>query len=156
MVMVVVVVVVMMVVVVVKMWWILLINDALDGAELLHLARDGDGAFVIKTVLFLRFLQELHEERMVDVDDRDDKPLTLLLPLTDQDRQTTLGDVFQLLLLLPRLLLMMMMVKVKVRDMDVEIQVVPFSCNPHFKQSCQKPYFFSFVQKKGKIFLGGL
>lgn len=150
------VVVMVMMVVVVEMWWILLINDALDGAELLHVARDCDGALVIKSVLFLRLLQELHEERMVDVDDRDDKPLTLLLPLTDQDRQTPLGDVFQLLL---RLLLMV--VKMKVRDMDVEIQVVPFPCNPHFQQSCQKPYFL-YKQKKKKeqknpwLFLGGL
>lgn len=126
--------VVVMVMMVVEDCWRLFINHALNGAELLHLARDGDGAVVIESVLLLRFLQEVHEERVVDVDDRDHKPLTLLLTLTDQDRQTTLGDVFQLLRI--RLILVVAVVMMKqVRNMDVEIQVVSFSNNPHLPKT---------------------
>lgn len=125
--------VVVMVMMVVEDCWRLFINHALNGAELLHLARDGDGAVVIESVLLLRFLQEVHEERVVDVDDRDHKPLTLLLTLTDQDRQTTLGDVFQLLRI--RLLVVAVVMMKQVRNMDVEIQVVSFSNNPHLPKT---------------------
>lgn len=128
------VVVVVVMMVVVEDCWLLFINNALDGAKLLHLARDGDGALVIESVLLLRFLQEVHEERVVDVDDRDHKPLTLLLTLTDQDRQTTLGDVFQLLGIRLLVVAVVMMMK-QVRNMDVEIQVVSFSNNPHFAKN---------------------
>lgn len=89
------------------------------------MARDGYRPLLIKSVLFLGFLQQLHEEWMVDVDHRDNEPL-LLLPLPHQDRQTPLGDVFQFLLLV------LVVVKMKMRNMDVEVQMVFVSNNPHF------------------------
>ncbi|WRX16910.1 hypothetical protein QQP08_009397 [Theobroma cacao] len=88
------VVVVVMVVVMVMMLVLFFIDHALNIAELLHVARDGDGALLIESVLFLGFLQKLHEERVVDIDHWDHKPL-LLLPLTYQDCQTPLWNIFQ-------------------------------------------------------------
>lgn len=102
----------MMVVVMVMMMvvGVFLVDDALDGAELLHVAGDGDGAFLIKAILVFSLLEKLHEERVVDVYHRDHKPL-LLLSLTHQYCKTAFWDVLQILLLL----------KMDVRKMNVEI-----------------------------------
>lgn len=53
---------VMVVVVVVGIFFF---NQVLEVAKLLHVARNVDGSFLIKTILFLGFLQQLHEEWMV-------------------------------------------------------------------------------------------
>ena len=52
---------VVLVVIVVVVEWLLFINHALDGAKLLNVARDGDGTLLVKSILFLSFLQQLHE-----------------------------------------------------------------------------------------------
>lgn len=61
-------------------------NDALDGPKLLHVARKSDGAGVIEPVLLLGFLQQLHEEWMVDVNHRNHEFLLLLTFMTHHDR----------------------------------------------------------------------
>lgn len=138
-----------MVVLLVVVDWLLLVNNALDGAKLLDVARYGDGSLLVKAKLFLSFLQQLHEERVVDVNHRDHKPL-LLFTLTHHDCQTPLWDVFQLFLVVMVVVVVVMdlvVVKVKVWHMDMEIQLVFVSTNPHFEQNpdSQKPYF---VQRK--------
>lgn len=105
----------MVVVVVVEVF--LPVDDALDGAEVLDVARDGDGAFLLEAVFVFGFLEQLHEQWVVHVHDRDDKPL-LLLPLAYQDRQTPFWNVLEVLLLL------VVVVKVEVRNVQVKAHVV--------------------------------
>nr|AFP55593.1 hypothetical protein [Rosa rugosa] len=76
---------------------LLLINQALNGEELLHVARDSDRTVVVETVLLLGFLQQLNEERVVDVNHRNHKPL-LLLALAHYHRHTPFWDVHRFLL----------------------------------------------------------
>ena len=80
--------------------------------ELLHMARDADGALLIETVLLLGFLQELNEERVVEVNHRHHEPL-LLFSQTNLDRQTPLRNVSDSHLLV---LVVVVMMKVKVRE----------------------------------------
>ena len=125
---------------------LLFIDHALNIAELLDVARDGDGAFLIKSILFLSFLQQLHEERVVDIDHWDHKPL-LLFPLTYQDCQTPFWNIF-------RVLLFMVMKAVKVRYMRVEINVVFVStchfssANPQSKKKQEKKHRIVLVKKR--------
>lgn len=95
-----VVVVAMVVAVVAMVVGLLLVNHALHIAKLLHMAWDGDGSFLLKPILLFCLLQQLHEERMIEVNDRDDEPL-LLLPLSHQHCKTALRDVPPLLLAAP-------------------------------------------------------
>lgn len=127
---------------------LLSIDHALDGAELLHVARNCDGTLLIKSKLFLSLLQQLHEEGMVDVDHRYNEPF-LLLTLTHQDCQTTLWDVFQfILLMLPVVvvvkvgLLLLLLVKVEVRHVNMEIQVVSVYTNRHKNQEKESLKYF--------------
>lgn len=93
-----------------------LINQALNRAEVLHVARNGDGAFLVEPVFLFSFFQQLHEQWVVHVHHRDHKPL-LLLPLPYQDGQTPFWNVLQILLLL----LLLVMVKVlKVRNVQMK------------------------------------
>lgn len=94
---------------------VLPVDDALDGAEVLDVARDGDGAFLLEPVFIFSFFQQLHEQWVVHVHDRNHKPL-LLLPLPYQDRQTPFRHVLRVLLLL--------VVKVEVRNVQVKAYVV--------------------------------
>lgn len=117
--------------------WLLLVNHALDGAKILDMARYGDGSLLVKAKLFLSFLQQLHEERVVDVNHRDHKPL-LLFTLTHHDCQTPLWDVFQFFIAVMVMVVVVMdlvVVKVKVWHVDMEIQLVFVSTNPHFEQN---------------------
>ena len=109
----VVVVVVVVVVAVVVVVGLLLVNHALDIAKLLHMAWDGYGSFLLKPILLFCLLQQLHEQRMIDVNDGDDKPL-LLLPLTHQNCKTPLWDVPHLLLI----------ITIPMVDMHVEIEKI--------------------------------
>lgn len=63
----------MVVVVVVVM--VFFVYHALDVLKFLDMARNIDGAFLIKPILFFSFLQQLHEEWVVDVDHWDYEPL---------------------------------------------------------------------------------
>lgn len=56
------------------------VDDALDAAEVLDVAREGDGAGVVETVLLLGRAEQRQEQRMVQVPHRHHEPL-LLLPL---------------------------------------------------------------------------
>lgn len=103
-----------MVVVVVVVVRLVLVNHALNLAELLHVARDGNGAFLIKPIFFLSLLQQLHEEWMVDVYNRDNNPL-LLLPLTHHNSQATLRNISH------HHHILLMMVEVKVGKVQVKI-----------------------------------
>ncbi|BAT78892.1 hypothetical protein VIGAN_02164700 [Vigna angularis var. angularis] len=107
----------MVVVVVVVVEAFLPVDDALDGTEVLDVARDGDGAFLLEPVFVFGFLQQLHEQWVVHVHDRDNKPL-LLLPLPYQHRQTPFWNVLQVLLLL------VVVRKVEVRNVQVKAHVV--------------------------------
>ena len=72
---------VVMVVVVMVMVMLFFVDHASNIAKVLDVARDGDGSLLIESVLFLSFFQELHEERVIDIDHWDHK-LLLFLPLT--------------------------------------------------------------------------
>lgn len=116
----------MMVVVVIMIMMvkrILLINDSLNGSELVHVARNGYGAFLIKSILFLSFLEELHEERVVDVDNRNNEPLSLLLGFSNHHSQTPLWDVFGHFFII-LLMIMIVVMKMNVRNMEVEIHMM--------------------------------
>lgn len=91
------------------------VNHALDVPKLLHVARDGDSPLLIKPVLLLSLLEELHEQWVVEVNHRHHKSL-LLLTLPHLDCQTPFWHVSDLLLL-PVLLLLM-----KMRQVQVEVQ----------------------------------
>lgn len=93
------------------------------------MTRNGDWAFLIKAILFLGFLQQLHEEWVVDVDHRDHKPLWLLA-LAHHDRQTALWNVFGLLVVLDMVMKKVGKVKVKI---EVVVFVVPVAAKPHFR-----------------------
>lgn len=95
--------VVVVVVVVVLVVVIVLINQSLYMAKLLNVARNIDGSLVIKPILFLRFLQQLHKQRMIDVNHGDYDPL-LLLSLTHHNCYAPLGNIF-----LPMVMMMMEM-----------------------------------------------
>lgn len=95
------------------------VHHALNSAKLLHVARNSDRTFVIESVLFLGLLQQLHEERVVDVDHWNHKPL-LILPLANHHCHTPFRDVFQLL----AVLVVVVMEKVGEVEVEVEVQVV--------------------------------
>lgn len=84
------------------------INHALYVPKVLHMTRDGYSAFLIEPVFFFSFLQQLHEQRVVEVHHRNYKSL-LLLSLAHLDRQTPFGYISGLLLVVPMVLIMMMM-----------------------------------------------
>ena len=109
-----------------------LINHALDGAKLFHVARDGNGAFLIKAIFIFSSLEKLHEEGVVDVNHWDHKSL-LLLTLAHQDCQTPFWDVLHILLLI-----LVMVMKMQVRNMQVKIYqmvfVIIISSKPHIFQ----------------------
>nr|ACU16104.1 unknown [Glycine max] len=89
----------MVVVVVVVMKGLVPINQATNVSEFLNMARDGDGALLVKAILFLCLFQKLHEERVVDVNHRHHEPL-LLFPLTNLDCHAPFWDPSELLLLI--------------------------------------------------------
>ncbi|PON71994.1 hypothetical protein PanWU01x14_068360 [Parasponia andersonii] len=120
MVVVVVVVVRMMIIMLMLVKRSLLINDSLNGSELIHVARNGDRALLIESVLFLGFLEKLHEERVVDVDNRNNEPLSLFLSLSNHHGQTPLWDIFHDHFFV----LLMMMMEMNVRNVKVEVHVL--------------------------------
>ncbi|XP_054798492.1 uncharacterized protein LOC129303297 [Prosopis cineraria] len=97
---------------------VFLVDDALDGAELLHVAGNSDRTFLIEAIFFFGLLQELQEERVVDVDHRNHEPL-LLLSLTHQYRETTFRNILQI-----TILLLLVVQKVDVRKMEMKINHV--------------------------------
>lgn len=98
------------------MMWIFLIDDALNVAKLLHVAGNSDRTFLIKAIFILSLLKKLHEERMVDVNHRNHKPL-LLLSLTNHNSQTPFWNILQIFLFL----MVVMMKKVNMREMNMKI-----------------------------------
>lgn len=113
---------------------LLLINQTLNGAELLDLAGNDDRTVVIETVLLLGFLQQLQEERVVDVNHRNHKPL-LLLALAHHHRHTPFWDVHCFLLQ-----------KVKTQVVVVVVVVVM-----HFVTAADEPHFFQKVRKYPRL-----
>lgn len=108
---------------------IFLINQALYMAKLLHVARNIDGALVIKPELFLSFLQQLRKQRMIDVNHRDYDPL-LLLSLTNHNCYAPLGNIFPFSLPM----VVVVVVVVKVGSVQMEIQE-HFVSTAHFKEN---------------------
>lgn len=84
-------------VMVLVMMGLLRIDHTLNISKLLHVARYGDSSLLIKPILLFRFLQQLHEERVIEICNRDYESL-LLLPLADVDRQTPFRNISHLLL----------------------------------------------------------
>lgn len=109
----------MVVVVVRVVEGLLPVNHALDVPKLLHVARDGDGALLIKAILFLSLLQELNEQWVIEVNHRHHKSL-LLFTLAHLDCQAPFWNISDPLFL-PTMMTMVMMVKVKVRQVQMEI-----------------------------------
>lgn len=124
--MVVMVVLVVMVVVVVG---IIFINHALNLAKLLHVTRDYYGTLMIKSILFFCFLQELYEEGMFEICNRNYDPLSLL-SRAHHDRQTPFWDIFQLLLLLMMMMMIMMMM---VRHVQMKTEMMMLLSTSHLK-----------------------
>ncbi|KAK8530701.1 hypothetical protein V6N13_030648 [Hibiscus sabdariffa] len=125
----------MVVVVVVVVVAVVLVDQALNMAELVDMARDGERAVMVETVLFLGSLQELLEEWVGHVHHRDHKPL-LLLSLTNHDCQASLWNISELLVS---------------RMTKVEIHELLLSNNPHGKpqkyQKENKSLSFTFTRK---------
>lgn len=59
----------------------LVVDDALDAAEVVDAAGDGDGALLLEAVLLLRRLEQRHEQGVLQVPHGHHKPLLLLLLL---------------------------------------------------------------------------
>ncbi|KAG0491960.1 hypothetical protein HPP92_005019 [Vanilla planifolia] len=70
------------------------VDDALNAAELLDVARDGDGTVVVEAVHLLGLLEEPHEERVCEVTQGNHKALLLLFLLSHPYHQLTLGRQF--------------------------------------------------------------
>ena len=83
------------------------INHSLNVSKLLNMARDCDCPLLIKTILLLRLLQELHEEWVIEVQHRHHKSL-LLLSLPNLYCQTPLWHISDHLFL-PMIMMMMKM-----------------------------------------------
>jgi len=122
------VVVVAVMLVVVVMEGLFPINHALDVPKLLHVARDGDGTFLIETVLLLRLLQQLHEQRVLKVHHRHHKSLLLLSVRPHLYRQTPLRHVSNQVHLILLLLCRSMMMKMRQMQMKT----------PHIKSKYQE------------------
>nr|WLD25263.1 PlSAUR4 protein [Paeonia lactiflora] len=145
--MMVVIVVVVLVVVVVEGH--LLINRLLNIAKLFNLAGNDNRSFLIKSVLFLSFLQQLHEHRVVYVHNRYDKPM-LLFTLTHHDCQTPFWDVFRLFLPVVVVVVMMMKMKMKIHSTSHISQNAEKQTN---KES-RKPFVFIFFLYSIRIIKG--
>lgn len=76
-----------------------LINQALNGTKLFHVAGDGKRAFLIEAIFFLCLLKQVDEERMIEVNDRNHKSL-LILALTHHDGQASFWDVLLFLMMM--------------------------------------------------------
>lgn len=113
-----------MVVVVVVVERFFPVNHALDVPKLLHVARDGDSSLLIKAILLLSLLEQLHEERVIYVYHRHHKPL-LFLTLAHLDRQTPFWDVrshhLPLRPLIMIMIMILMMMMMEMRQVQVEI-----------------------------------
>lgn len=66
------------------------VDDASNVPEVLDVTRDGYGSLLIEAVFFLCFLEKLHEEWVIEVDDWHHKPL-LVFSLTHLYGQTPFG-----------------------------------------------------------------
>lgn len=91
-------------------------NHALNMAKFFNMTRNINWTFVIKSIFFRCFIQQLQEQGMVDITDRDNKPM-LLFSLTYHNCKTPFWYIFQFFL--P----MMIMMKVNVRHMKMKIQM---------------------------------
>ena len=74
-------------------------NHSLNIPKFLNMARNCYGSFLIKPIFFFSFFQQLHEQRMIEVNHRNHKSL-LFLALAHFDCQTALWHIFELLILL--------------------------------------------------------
>lgn len=100
-------------------------------AELLHVARDIDRTIMIKSVNFLCFLQQLHEQRMINVDHRHDNSLWLLPFAADHNRKAALGDVSQRFFF-PMMISMMMTLMMEMEvEIDEMVVIVGFIAGSH-------------------------
>lgn len=68
------------------------INHTPNVTKLVDTAGNGDWAFVIKPVLFLGLFEQLHEERVIEVNDGNHKSL-LFFPLPNLHCQTPLRHI---------------------------------------------------------------
>lgn len=109
-------------VVVVVVGGLLLVYNPLHVLEMGHVAWYGDGALLLEAVLLLSLLEQLHEQRMIEVNHGHHEPL-LLLPLPHHYREATLWYV-------PRLPLAVVQ---QVREMEVEAEQVLVPA-PHRQQ----------------------
>lgn len=103
---------VMMMMAIMMMEGLFPINHAPDVPKLLNMARDGDCPLLIKTILFLSLLQQLHEQWVIEIHHRHHKSL-LLLSLSHLYRQTPFRHISRLLFPRPLVMLMMMVMKMR-------------------------------------------
>lgn len=109
-----------MVAMVVVMVVVFLINHVLDGSKLLHMTRDGDCTLLFKTIFFFSLLQQLHEEWMIEIDNRNHKSL-LFFTLSYFYSQTALWHI-SYLLLLPMLMIIEKMRQVQMLATHIDSQ----------------------------------
>ncbi|CAN1170757.1 hypothetical protein LINPERHAP2_LOCUS29172 [Linum perenne] len=108
----------MIVVVAVVVIVLILIDQALDVTELLDVARDGDGAFLVLEIEFiLRSLEKTVEQRVIYVNHGNHEPLLLLSFVTYNYRYSAFLRPF---FLLPAAVVE----QIQMRKVDVEVEVV--------------------------------
>lgn len=99
---------------------VFLINHVLDGSKLLHMTRDGDCTLLFKTIFFFSLLQQLHEEWMIEIDNRNHKSL-LFFTLSYFYSQTALWHI-SYLWLLPMLMIIEKMRQVQMLATHIDSQ----------------------------------
>lgn len=107
---------------------VLLLDHALNIAKLLDMTRNGDRSLLVKSILFLSFFQQVHEEWMIYINHRNHKPL-LLLALPYHDGKTPFRDIFHLSP--PIMVVVVVVEEVEVWQVNMEIQM-EFIPTPHF------------------------
>lgn len=99
------------------------INQTSNIPEFLDMTRDGDCSLLIKPVFFLRLLQQLHEQRVIEVHHRHHEPL-FLFSLTHLHCHTPFWHAG--LLLLP---LAMVVVAMQIEPLESTLLPTTHLCN---------------------------
>lgn len=122
-----------MVVVVVVVVEIFLVDHALDVLEVLDVAGDGDGSFVIEAVLRLSLLEQLHKQRVVHVRHRYHEPFLLLLPLHPYPyRNTPFRDHHLIMMLMVVVVVVVVVVmEMEIRHVQMEALEIFVDADPH-------------------------
>lgn len=118
----------MMVLMMMMMVRVFLVDATLNGSKLLHVAGNGDRTVVTESELFLGFFEQLHEERVVYVHNRNHKLFLFLCFRSHDNRHTPLRNALQIF----ALMLMMMKLEAHHVAQKMVVIIVFSSANSHF------------------------